>query len=233
MILRKKQYKEGLETKDKKIVEQQKKEMLVKAGEKSILEEYKKELPQKLKTRLNKIAEQLSIREEVQGLSTIEINEILRPHNLIGQPLKYTAEELNIVFEYYRQAIVAINKKVKYPPSKGSFCAFANISTATYNNYLMSPDESMQETIIKINDYLTDTTLTSAQLKEIDNITTMFRSKAEFGLVEAQSPVVIEHRSETDMNKISAMIQQLKQGKSLKTIELKEREDGSWKAEEE
>lgn len=220
MILRKKQYKESLETKDKHILEQQKKEMLVKAGEKSILEEYKKELPQKLETRLNEIVEQLQSREEVQGLSTIEINEILRPHNLIGQPLKYTAEELNIVFEYYRQAIVAINKKVKYPPSKGSFCAFADISTATYNNYLMSPDESMQEIVVKINDYLTDTTLTSAQLKEIDNITTMFRSKAEFGMVEAQSPIVVEHRSETDMNKISAMIQQLKQGKSLKTIEL-------------
>ena len=224
MILRKKQYKESLETKDKKIVEQQKKEMLVKAGEKSILEEYKKELPQKLETRLNEIAEQLKDRKEVQGLSTIEINELLRPHGLIGQPLKYTAEELNIVFEAYRQAIVEINKKVKYPPSKGSFCAFADISTATYNNYLRSPDESIQEVILRINDYLVDTTLTSAQLKEIDNITTMFRGKAEFGLVEAQSPIVVEHRSETDMNKISAMIQQLKQGKSLKTIELKENE---------
>lgn len=161
--------------------------MLVKAGEKSILEEYKKELPKCLDERLNKLAETLAEKEEVQGLSTIEINELLRPHNLIGQPLKYTAEELNIVFEYYRQAIVAINKKVKYPPSKGSFCAFADISTATYNNYLRSPDESIQEVILRINDYLVDTTLTSAQLKEIDNITTMFRGKAEFGLVEAQS----------------------------------------------
>ena len=176
--------------------------MLVKAGEKSILEEYKKELPKQLETRLNEIAELLSVKEEVQGLSTIEINEILRPHNLIGQPLKYTAEELNIVFEYYRRAIVEINKKVKYPPSKGSFCAFADISTCTYNNYLMSPDESIQEVILRINDYLVDTTLTSAQLKEIDNITTMFRGKAEFGLVEAQSPIVVEHRSETDMNKM-------------------------------
>lgn len=213
-----------LETKDKHIVEQQKKEMLVKAGEKSILEEFKNNLPEYLECRLQALALEISSREEVQGLSTIEINELLRPHGLIGQPLRYTAEELNIVFEYYRQAIVAINKKVKYPPSKGSFCAFADISTATYNNYLRSPDENIQEVILRINDYLVDTTLTSAQLKEIDNITTMFRGKAEFGMVEAQAPITIEHRSETDMNKISAMIQQLKQGKSLKTIELKENE---------
>lgn len=202
--------------------------MLVKAGEKSILEEYKKELPQKLETRLNEIVEQLQDRKEVQGLSTIEINEILRPHNLIGQPLKYTAEELNIVFEYYRQAIVAINKKVKYPPSKGSFCAFADISTATYNNYLRSPDESIQEVILRINDYLVDTTLTSAQLKEIDNITTMFRGKAEFGLVEAQSAIVVEHKHETDISKINQMIEQLKKGNSLKTIELKQKEDSTY-----
>lgn len=233
MILRKERYKESLETKDKKIVEQQKKEMLVKAGEKSILEEYKKELPQKLETRLNEIAEQLEDRKEVQGLSTIEINEILRPHNLIGQPLKYTAEELNIVFEYYRQAIVQINKKVKYPPSKENFCAFADISTATYNNYLMSNDESLQELMLRIDDYIRENMLTSAQVGEIREITTMFRGKTAHGLVEASAPIVVEHHSETDMNKISAMIQQLKQGKSLKTIELKEQKDGSFKTEEE
>jgi hypothetical protein len=224
VILRKERYKESLETKDKKIVEQQKKEMLVKAGEKSILEEYKKELPQKLETRLNEIAEQLEDRKEVQGLSTIEINEILRPHNLIGQPLKYTAEELNIVFEYYRQAIVQINKKVKYPPSKENFCAFADISTATYNNYLMSNDESLQELMLRIDDYIRENMLTSAQVGEIREITTMFRGKTAHGLVEASAPIVVEHHSETDMNKISAMIQQLKQGKSLKTIELNKKD---------
>lgn len=222
-----------LETKDKKIVEQQKKEMLVKAGEKSILEEYKKELPQKLETRLNEIAERLSIKKEVQGLSTIEINEILRPHNIIGAPLIYTTEELNIVFEYYRQAIVAINKKVKYPPSKENFCAFADISTSTYDNYLRSPNESLQELMLKIDDYIRENMLTSAQVGEIKEITTMFRGKTAHGLVEAQSPIVVEHRSETDMNKINAMIQQFKQGKSLKTIELKERKDGSFGVEEE
>ena len=224
MILRKKQYKESLETKDKKIVEQQKKEMLVKAGEKSILEEYKKELPYKLETRLNEIAEQLEDRKEVQGLSTIEINEILRPHGLIGQPLKYTAEELKIVFDWYRQAIVAVNKKVKYPPSKENFCAFADISTGTYDNYLRSPNESLQELMLKIDDYIRENMLTSAQVGEIREITTMFRGKTAHGLVEASAPIVVEHHSETDMNKISAMIQQLKQGKSLKTIELNKKD---------
>lgn len=214
-----------LETKDKRIVEIQKKEQLVKAGEKSILEDYKKELPQKLETRLNEIAEQLSTREEVQGLSTIEIGELLRPHNVIGGGIKYTAEQLNIVFEYYRQAMIAINKKVKYPPTKENFCAFADISTASYNQLLMSNDEAKQEVMLRIDDYIRENMLTSAQVGEIREITTMFRGKTAHGLVEASNPIIVEHHTETDMSKINEMISKLQKGESLKTIELKEGKD--------
>ena len=230
MSLRKKQYKESLETKDKKIVEQQKKEAIVKAGEKSILEEFKNNLPEYLECRLQALTQEIATREEVKGLSSIEINEMLRPHNLISGALKYTAEQMQMIFDYYREALIQINREVKYPPSKENFCAFAGISTSTYNNYLMSSDEDKQEIMLMIDDYIRENMLTSAQVGETKEITTMFRGKTAHGLVEAVAPITIEHRSETDMNKISAMIQQLKQGKSLKTIELKEREDGSFGA---
>ena len=59
--------------------------------------------------------------------------------------MHYTTEQLQIVFEYYRQAMVKINRQKKYPPSKENFCAFAGISTTTYNQYLMSPEENKQE----------------------------------------------------------------------------------------
>lgn len=220
VILRKKQYKESLETKDKKIIEQQKKEALVKAGEKSILEEFKNNLPEYLECRLQALTQEIEAREEVKGLNSIEINELLRPHNLIGQPAKYTAEQLQIIFDYYREALVKINRKVKYPPSKENFCAFAGMSTATYNQYLISSDEDKQEIMLMIDDYIRENMLTSAQLRDIDNVTTMFRGKTAHGMVEAVAPIVVKHHSETDMSKINAMIEQLKQGKSLKTIEL-------------
>lgn len=223
MIIRKKQYKESLETKDKHIVEQQKKEMLVKAGEKSILEEFKNNLPEYMECRLQALGQEIAIKEEVKGLSSIEINELLRPHNLMAG-IKYTAEQLQIVFDYYREALIQVNRKFKYPPSKENFCAFAGISTSTYNQYLMSSDEDKQEVMLMIDDYIRENMLTSAQVGETREITTMFRGKTAHGLVEAQAPITIEHRTETDMSKISAMIQQLKKGKSLKTIELKENE---------
>ncbi len=220
MILRKKQYKESLETKDKHIQEQEKKEQLVRAGENQIIEEYKNNLSAYLNERLDIIATHLATMQEVEGLSSIEINEMIRPHNLIGQPVKYTTEQLQIVFDYYRQAMVEINRQKKYPPSKENFCVFAGISTSTYNQYLMSPEESKQELMLMIDDYIRENMLTSAQVGETKEVTTIFRGKTGHGMVEATAPIVVEHRSETDLSKVNSMIQAIKAGKSLKSIEL-------------
>lgn len=196
----------------------------MRAGENQILEEFKNNLPEYIEKRLQALTQEISLKKDVGGLSSIEINELLRPHNLIGKQPKYTAEQMQIVFDYYREALVKVNQKFKYPPSKENFCAFAGISTATYNQYLISPDEAKQEVMLMIDDYIRENMLTSAQLKEVDNITTMFRGKTAHGLVEASAPIVIEHKSETDITKINSMIEAIKAGKSLKTIELSKKD---------
>ena len=213
-----------LKTKEKHLEEVQKKEQLVQAGKNQIMENYKNNLPQELDERLDMITTQISAQEEVQGLSSIEINEILRPHNLIGANPKYSADQLRIVFDYYREALITINRKFKYPPSKENFCAFAGMSTVTYNKYLQSPNEETQELMLMIDDYIRENMLTSAQIGETKEITTMFRGKTAHGMVEAQSPIVVEHRSETDMSQINKMIEAVKAGKSLKSIELYKRD---------
>lgn len=184
------------------------------------MEEYKKNLEEHMEARLEALSIEISSKEEVQGLSSIEINELLRPHNLIGSNPKYSADQLKIIFDYYRDALITINKKYKYPPSKENFCAFAGMSTVTYNKYLQSPNEEMQELMLMIDDYIRENMLTSAQIGETREITTMFRGKTAHGMVEASSPIVVEHRSETDMSQINKMIEAVKAGKSLKSIEL-------------
>ena len=120
----------------------------MRAGENQILEEFKNNLPEYMEKRLQALTQEISLKKDVGGLSSIEINELLRPHNLIGKQPKYTAEQMQIVFDYYREALVKVNQKFKYPPSKENFCAFAGISTATYNQYLISPDEAKQEVML-------------------------------------------------------------------------------------
>ena len=209
-----------LKTKEEHLEKVQRQEQLVQAGKNQIMEEYKKNLPQELDRRLAIITDSIRLQVEVGGLSSIEINEMLRPHNLIGANPKYSADQLRIIFDYYREALVVINKKYKYPPSKENFCAFAGMSTSTYNKYLTSPNEEMQELMLMIDDYIRENMLTSAQIGETKEITTMFRGKTAHGMVEAQSPIVVEHRSEIDTSQINRMIEAVKQGKSLKSIVL-------------
>ncbi|MFQ8989159.1 MAG: hypothetical protein ACLR6T_10830, partial [Intestinibacter sp.] len=58
--------------------------------------------------------------------------------------------------------------------------------------------------------------------------TTMFRAKTEHGYVEAQAPVVIEHKSEIDMDKMKKQLEAIEQGKSLQTITFEKKQDGSY-----
>lgn len=111
--------------KEEKIYEQQaKKEQLTK-GKEELMAEYKTKLPEYLEMQLQNIASELHKTEAMEGLALLEINELIRAKGVYGQSPKYSAEELNIVFAYYRKAMAEINKYTKYIPSKENFCAFA------------------------------------------------------------------------------------------------------------
>ena len=184
-----------------------------------VLAKYKADLPTYLDQKLQGLIITLEDHTSPKGLTTAEILSLIRAKNMYGTVPKYSVEELSILFEYYQKYIVEINKRVKFPPSKKNFCAFCGISTNMYDSYLTSEDEARSEQMRMIDDYITDVNLVSAQTKEIDNISTMFRTKAEHGMVEASAPVVIEHKSEFNLNKIQQQIAQLKENKTLKTIE--------------
>ena len=123
----------------------------------------------------------------------------------------YTAQELGIAFNFYIDMIEKINQFVKFPASKGSFCMLLGISTITYNNYLQDPEKC--EIMRIIDDYISNSILTSAQLGEIREITSMFSLKALHGYVEAQAPTVIEYKKKTDVEDIQAQLAEIKKGK--------------------
>lgn len=189
-------------------------------------EEYKKKLPNLLETRIEVLAKELCAGNPNSKLSELEINYLLRKGGKITKNFKYTATELEIVFDYYQEAMTVINKKQTFPPTKKNFCAFAGISSSTYDTYLRSPEDAKREVMLMIDDYITDTTLTLAQNGKIREITTMFRGKTEHGMVEASAPVVIEHKTGLDFNTINNRIQAIKNAEKQKTIQLKPNKNG-------
>lgn len=111
--------------KEEKIYKDQENKALIKAGKEEIMAEYKANLPTYLDTQLKELCDKLATTEEMKGIPLLEISEMIRAKTPYGQSPKYSASELAIVFDYYRQAMAEINKYAKYIPSKENFCQFA------------------------------------------------------------------------------------------------------------
>lgn len=189
-----------------------------------IKQEYQENLNEYLEQKLTELTEKL--KKVNKKISTIELKSLISQKNVIGISPKYSNTEIAILFDYYKQFIVEINKITTYLPTKKNFCSFVGISSNQYDSWRQSENTERQEIMQIIDDYITDLQLTSAQNGEVREISTIYRTKSEHGMVEATAPVVIEHKSERNIGDIMKQIEAINRGKSLKTIELRKNDDG-------
>ena len=218
-------------TKIKQTIDQKKMEakesqmQLAKAKQELVMKEYQDNLKDNMEQRLFDLIHKL--KHVDKSLSTMQLKSMLTQKNTIGISPKYNATELAMVFDYYKQFIEKINEIQTFLPTKKNFCSFIGISSATYDNYKQSDDAEKREVVQMIDDYITDLQLTASQNGEVKEITTIFRTKAEHGMVEASAPVVIQHKSEVNFDKIQAQIDAVNRGRSIDdAIELKMNKDG-------
>lgn len=215
----------------KKIENKENQNKLTNMKSELIKKEYQDNLNDYLEQRLFDLIYKLKHVES--SMSVIEIKSLITQKSIVGLSPKYNNTELAIVFEYYQKFIEKINEVQRFLPTKKNFCGFAGISSKTYDNWRQSEDSERQEIMQKIDDYITDILLTSAQDGDVKEISTIYRTKAEHGMVEANSPIIIEHKSQADINSIMKQIEAVNQGKSLKAIELKKQPNGVYSPEEE
>lgn len=201
-----KQNKSFIENKDKKMQEQ---EQFVK----QIREETKDLLLPNIRSKMETVAE--VIKEKVSqnnGLTVSQILPLITKRSVSDiatiQNKSYTSYELGEALNIYMDMVAKINTICKFPPSKGTFCALLGISRKTYDNYMVDPDK--MDIMGIIDDYITTSVLTSAQLGELREISSMFTLKSQHGFVEASAPVVIEHKKETNIDDINRQLEALK-----------------------
>lgn len=185
---------------------------------KKIQEETKDILIPTIRQKMNNVAE--VIKEKVSSTNGLTVSQILplitkRTAEDIAtiQNKSYTSYELGEALNIYMEMVAKINSVCKFPPSKGSFCALLGISRKTYDNYMCDPEKI--DIMGIIDDYITTSVLTSAQLGELREISSMFTLKSQHGFVEAQAPVVIEHKKETNIDEIQAQLSALKKEKVI------------------
>lgn len=204
----------------------EKEEMAKQELAKKVQEETKDLLLPSIRNKMNEVAE--VIREKVSnnnGLTTSQILPLITKRSISDiatiQNKSYTSYELGEALNIYMEMIAKINTICKFPPSKGSFCALLGISRKTYDNYMVDPDKI--DIMGIIDDYITTSVLTSAQLGELREISSMFTLKSQHGFVEASAPVVIEHKKEVPIDDIQKQLQALKRDGTIIDAEWEEK----------
>lgn len=206
------------ENKEKKLQDQ---EQLVN----QIREETKDLLLPTIKNKMETVAE--VIKEKVSQNNGLTVSQILplitnRSVSDIAtiQNKSYTPYELGEALNIYMEMVAKINTICKFPPSKGTFCALLGISRKTYDNYMVDPNK--MDIMGIIDDYITTSVLTSAQLGELREISSMFTLKSQHGFVEASTPIVIEHKKETNIDDINRQLEALKRDNIIIDAEFEE-----------
>lgn len=164
----------------------------------------------------NKIKQISKLLEELvgndMGLVTTQIELIIgnrSMYELASASIQkiYTAEELMIGLELYREIIAKINEKIVYPPSVFTFCSFMGMSTVTYKNYKSDPDKA--EVMQMIDDYIAGIQFTSTQIGKLKEIITIFGLKSIHGFYEATAPITIKKEVKVDIDEISKQVKAL------------------------
>lgn len=213
--------KERVDERQRKVIETG---LIVEEAKQELIEkEWKGNLKDYLSDKLKELEEKI---EDTRGeLNPIIVNSYLRHRSGFGATPKYSPDELAIAFEYYQQFIETINTRVVYPPTKKNFCSLLGISSNIYDSYRESDIPDMQEIMARIDDYITDNALALAQIGKLKEITTIYRTKAENKMMEAQAPIVVKRENTVDLDDILRKVKAIKSGD---TIELKENQRGEY-----
>ena len=86
-------------------------------------------------------------------------------------------------------------------------------------------ESDRREIMEKIDNYITDTQLALAQTGKIKEVSTIYRTKAENKMIEAQAPIVFKNEMKVDLDEIMSQVKALKTGQA---IELKPNEKGEY-----
>ena len=176
-----------------------------------IAKQESKNLPAILQEKTSQLAEMIAD-DEVLQIPYQRIIALISSNHSMSVKVSYTNDELNIAFNEFRLLLAKLSEKMPtMTPSIEMFCAYIGISTGTYKSWRNSSDEMRREVMNRIDDYIVDTSLHLATRKKTDNYTTVFRAKAQHGMVEQSAPIIVEHRNAPDRNEMLDKISGIKE----------------------
>lgn len=112
------------------------------------------------------------------------LNSVLRAYKprLNDESLSLSSDELQDIFEEFMELVSWLNETCNYIPTKQDFCAYAEITVASFNAILSSGTEEQSLVLGEVDSYLADMQLSASQDGVQKSSPTEFRMSAkQFG----------------------------------------------------
>ncbi len=189
----------------KEMVEKQNKVFeIVSYSQQELLNQKKEQLPKYIKKRKKQFLKEL----EAYGIAKKQEDDMVRIMDKtiplldlsdlcfkpfikgIGLAPEYSAEELDLVFDYFKECIREMNKYELFPPLKEQFCQLCGFSTEQFSTLKNSSSPEIREVLLRVEDYICNFIHIGGMTGKIEKLNSIFIPKT-LGRKEAgeQAPV--------------------------------------------
>ena len=177
---------------------------IVNLSQQELIAKKKRQLPRYIKKRKKEFLKELQvygIAKEDEDESVQILNKTLPMVELsdfcfapfiksAGIAPQYSASELDIIFDYYKQCIKDMNKVEIFPPNKEQFCQLCGISTELFTQYKNGSSPEIREVLLRVEDYIANYLNVGGLTRKTDAVTGIFIQKSSLGRKEASEPNV-------------------------------------------
>jgi hypothetical protein len=98
---------------------------------------------------------------------------------------QYSAKELTVIFDYFKECIKEMNKHQIVPPTKEMFCSLCGISTERFSDYKNGSSPEVRELCLRVEDFIANYLSVSGLTRKTDAVTSIFLQKSSLGRKEA------------------------------------------------
>jgi hypothetical protein len=127
-------------------------------------------------------------KKENVDVSTFVDNAFSPIIKVAGNAPKYSANDIYMALDYFKDCVREINKVGFYIPMKEDFCTFINISTRRFEDYKNGNDLEMREVCVQVDDYIAKMATQAGMLGKIEKLTGMYYQRVALKRVEPKEP---------------------------------------------
>lgn len=148
------------------------------------------------------------ISEYIEINPAIITNTFFKPIVPLTAKMKYTGEQLSMLYDYYNSLLLEINDRLgAFPSSLTLFCRFIGLTLDDFKEMKDDANETVRLVVKKIFDDIDDANLSMAQTGNIKEKPTLFRLKAQNEMIEKPTPKVnFNIKANIDDNRIKGNI---------------------------